>query len=98
MSLSKFKNRRFKPKRRQILLVQSWWEDRVFKGVASYAVEHDWVLDCRMRWSRELPKTWHGDGIIAYTGIATPQQHLIDFVKAQRVPVVETQTPRIAGS
>ena len=35
--------------RRHVLLVQSWWEDRVLRGVASYAAEKGWALDCRMR-------------------------------------------------
>ena len=86
-------------KRRQVLLVQSWWEDRVFRGVVGYAAEHDWVLDCRMRWSHQLPNgPWKGDGIIAYTGIVAPQKKLLAYVRDAGVPVVETQTPRIPGS
>jgi LacI family transcriptional regulator len=79
--------------RRHVLLVQSWWEDRVLRGVASYAAEQGWVLDCRMRWTHQLPTPgeWRGDGIIAYCGSAHPTPELIDFVRAANVPVVETQ-------
>jgi LacI family transcriptional regulator len=86
-------------KRRQVLLLQYWWEDRVFRGVARYATEHNWSLNCEMRWTGHLPKTpWHGDGIIAYVGIANPQKHLIDYIHAANVPVVETQIPHIQRS
>lgn len=79
--------------RRHVLLVQSWWEDRVLRGVASYAAEQGWVLDCRMRWTHRLPEPgeWRGDGIIAYCGMAHPMPELIEFVKATKAPVVETQ-------
>jgi len=79
--------------RPQVLLIQSWWEDRVLRGVASYAAEHGWVLDCRMRWTHRLPEPgiWHGQGIIAQCGIAHPEPELIQFIRAANVPVVETQ-------
>ncbi len=83
-------------KRRHVLLVQYWWEERVFGGVARYAAEHDWVLDCEMRWTGKLPKSgWKGEGIIAYFGIANPQRNLIAFAKAVAVPLVEMQTPQL---
>ena len=87
-------------KRRNVLLLQYWWEERVFSGVARYAAEHDWILDCEMRWTGKLPKSrWHGEGIIAYFGIANPQKHLIAFAKSAGVPLVEMQIPqRIPGS
>jgi LacI family transcriptional regulator len=80
--------------RRHVLLVQSWWEDRVLRGVASYAAEQGWVLDCRMRWTHQLPEpgTWHGDGIIAYCGMVHPMPELIEFIRTTNVPVVETQS------
>src|SRR5437762_2540265 len=97
--ISKTQRLRRPKKRRHVLLVQYWWEDRVFRGVARYAAETDGRLDGEMRWTGRLPKiAWKGDGIIAYVGIANPQQHLIDYVRAAGVRVVETQTPRIPGS
>ncbi len=84
-------------KRRSVLLVQSWWEDRVLRGVADYASRHGWELQCRMRWTHELPRPgeWRGDGIIAFAGISRTMhrasRRLVDFVRAAKVPVVETQ-------
>jgi LacI family transcriptional regulator len=85
------------PPRRSVLLAQTWWEDRVLRGVAAYAAEHNWELQCRMHWTRQLPRRgeWRGDGIIAFTGtsrrLRPESKLLIDFVRAARVPVVQTQ-------
>lgn len=101
MDTSPIKSQRLRrpKKRRHVLLIQSWWEDRVFRGVAAYAAEHNWVLDCLMRWTHALPEgPVKSDGIIAYTGIASPQPHLVDFIQATGLPVVETHLPRIPGS
>ncbi len=89
--------RRTEPKRRSVLLAQTWWEDRVLRGVAAYAAEHNWELQCRMHWTHQLPARgeWRGDGIIAFTGMSRrlrPEtRRLIDFIRAARVPVVQTQ-------
>jgi LacI family transcriptional regulator len=93
LSLSSEKNP--SPTRRRVLLAQYWWEDRVLRGVARYAVEQNWILDCRMRWIHAMPQIagWRGDGIIAYLGVAHPMAELVDFVRAAGVPVVETQAP-----
>jgi LacI family transcriptional regulator len=86
--------RRRSPARPRVLLLQSWWQDRVLEGVARYAAQHHWILDCEMRWTRRLPalRDWQGDGIIAYVGITRPMRSLINFVRAQRAPVVLTQS------
>jgi LacI family transcriptional regulator len=86
-----------RPKRRCVLLAQSWWEDRVLRGVADYASKHDWELQCRMHWTHQLPVAgeWRGDGIIAFAGVSRQMQpatrRLVAFVRGARVPVVETQ-------
>lgn len=83
--------------RRCVLLAQTWWEDRVLRGVADYAAQHDWELQCRMHWTHQLPAPgeWRGDGIIAFAGVSRRLQpatrRLIAFVRAAKVPVVETQ-------
>jgi LacI family transcriptional regulator len=85
-------------KRRCVLLAQTWWEDRVLRGVADYASAHNWELQCRMHWTHQLPALgeWRGDGIIAYAGISrsqrTASRRLAALVRATRVPVVDTQT------
>jgi LacI family transcriptional regulator len=84
-------------KRRCVLLAQSWWEDRVLRGVADYASTHNWELQCRMHWTHQLPLPgeWRGDGIIAFAGVSRQMQpatrRLIAFVRGAKVPVVETQ-------
>ena len=85
---------------RHVLLLQSWWEERVLRGVANYAAEHRWVLDSSMRWHRLLPPLpWNGDGIIAYTGMGRPNMDLIRFLSKMDCPVVETQgTPRLPNA
>jgi LacI family transcriptional regulator len=77
---------------RRVLVAQSWWLDRMLEGVAQYAAAHHWVLDFEMRWNHRipLPGEWQGDGIIAYVGIAKPLPPLIQFIRAQKVPVVLT--------
>ena len=83
--------------RRSVLLLQSWWEDRVLRGVARYARAHNWELQCRMRWTHEVPRpgAWRGDGIIAFTGVSPELRKagapLVAFVRATGLPVVETQ-------
>jgi LacI family transcriptional regulator len=80
-----------------MLLAQTWWEDRVLRGVADYASSHDWELQCRMHWTHQLPSPgeWHGDGIIAHAGISRQmrpaRQRLLAFARKAAVPVVETQ-------
>jgi hypothetical protein len=80
-----------------MLLAQTWWEDRVLRGVADYASSHDWELQCRMHWTHQLPSPgeWHGDGIIAHAGISRQmrpaRQRLLTFARKAAVPVVETQ-------
>jgi len=78
--------------RRRVLVAQSWWLDRMLEGVAQYAAAHNWILDFEMRWNHRipLPGEWRGDGIIAYVGIAKPLPPLVQFIKAQKVPVVLT--------
>lgn len=83
-----------KSPRRRILLALYWWEDRVFEGVARFAAEHSWTLDCQMKWTHALPsmKEWKGDGIIANPGFSSPVKPLIQLIKSSNAPVVGLQT------
>lgn len=36
-------------KRRHVLVVLWWWDDRLLRGIATYAHEAGWILDARMR-------------------------------------------------
>ena len=78
--------------RRHVLLVQSWWEEKVLRGVGQYAVEHNWILDSSMRGHGRLPSLpWKGDGIIAYSGMGDPNLELIRFLRKANRPLVELQ-------
>ena len=81
-------------RRRRVLLLQSWWQDRLLEGVARHAAQHNWILDCEMRWTHRVPALheWAGDGIIAYVGVTKPQRPLLRFLRSQRVPVVLTHS------
>jgi len=93
--LSKRARRRRLPARPRILVAQSWWQDRLLEGVAQYAAENNWVLDCEMRWAHRVPVAdeWNGEGVIAYVGITKPMKPLIDFLRHQSAPVVLAQPP-----
>jgi LacI family transcriptional regulator len=96
MATKKTTSRRTPPgrtfRRPRVLVAQSWWQDRLLEGVAQYAAQHNWVLDCDMRWTHRVPllEEWRGDGVIAYVGVTRPLKSLIDFILAQRAPVVLT--------
>jgi hypothetical protein len=79
----------------RVLLAQCSWEDRVLRGVARHAVEHEWILDCRMRWIHALPQIARsrGGGIFACLEVAHRMEGLVDVVRTSSVPVVETQAP-----
>lgn len=80
--------------RKKVLLALYWWEDRIFEGVARFASEHGWVLDCRMRWLNTLPEleSWNGDGIIANPGAGKPVASLIKLIGSSRLPTVGLQS------
>ncbi len=82
-------------RRRTVLLAQSWWQDRILRGVADYAAKHDWDLQSLMHWTHRVPDEWKGDGIIVYAGISRWMKNLsrslISFVKSANVPVVDLQ-------
>ena len=56
------------------------------EGVARYAKEHHWILDCEMGWTHHLPRNWKGDGIIVH---ANQDPAIIDFVKGTKACVVD---------
>ena len=78
---------------RRVFVGMYWWEDRIFEGIARYASEHNWLLDCRMRWTHALPDLshWDGDGVIANVGVTNPHQPLIKFIRRIHVPVIGMQ-------
>ena len=79
-------------KRRRVLVICRYWEERFLRGVAEHARESGWILDTALRHgSRALPKDWHGDGVIA-----TPQgdPEIVRHLRSLGVPVVLSQIPQ----
>lgn len=70
-----------------------WWEDRVLSGVARYAAEQDWELDCWMRWTRSVPDLTgrRTDGLIVNVGLNHSLQSFAQGMHAAGVPIVGTQ-------
>ncbi len=70
-----------------------WWEERVFDGVAKFAVEKNWILDSRMRWvhSEDHLSSWKGDGIIANPGFSQPLENLVRIIQDAEIPAVGLQ-------
>jgi LacI family transcriptional regulator len=77
----------------RVVLLQAWWEDRVLSGVMRFAAEQEWALDCRMRWTHEVPgrERVDYDGIIAHAGTGTSSSPLVSFVRKAAVPTVDLQ-------
>lgn len=82
--------------KKRVLIALTWWEERIVSGIARFAAEHDWLLDCSLRLRPHVPKfaPWDGSGIIAYTGISQTHQALADFLRASSVPKVCLHTDR----
>jgi LacI family transcriptional regulator len=78
------------------LVALAWWEERIVSGIARYAAEHGWVLDCSLRLVHRVPEfaPWKGNGVIAYTGIAQSHQSLADYLRRSGLPVVSLHEDR----
>lgn len=63
------------------------------EGVARYAAERHWILDCTMRWTHRLPdlEGWDGDGVIANPGVTKPLLPLVRLLRRKRLPSVNLQ-------
>lgn len=75
--------------RRSILLAMSWYDERVHRGIARFAIEHDWQLDARMAYSSEPATGWHGDGVLTKLGCTEVDEELCRFVAELGLPTVD---------
>ncbi len=86
---------------RNVLLALGTYDYRTHRGVARYAGQHHWHLNCEMAiWGR-LPRGWKGDGILTALDF---QSDLTRFIRTAGVPVVdlalnrpEFSLPRVIG-
>ena len=86
---------------RNILLALGRYDYRTHRGVARYAGQHQWHLNCEMASTGRLPRGWRGDGIITAMDV---QNDLLRFVATAKVPVVDISLnrqdlafPRVVG-
>lgn len=95
---------RLRDSRRPLVWVaQGYWVDPIFRGIAAFAAEHDWVIDAGMRWRRGpiTPPSPRPDGVIVFTG-DTPG--LESVVRSLDAPVVDIENyadrygaPKVVG-
>ncbi|MGJ8693811.1 MAG: substrate-binding domain-containing protein [Thalassotalea sp.] len=69
-----------------ILLALSRYDYRTHRGVAKFAAEHHWHLNCEMAISGNIPYGWQGDGIVS---LLSNNNEVVDFVTNAGVPFVD---------
>lgn len=86
---------------KSVLLALSRYSPSTHMGVARFACEQNWHLNCEMAFSGRLPEGWRGDGIIA---VLDHREEVVDFVKRAKVPAVDLsvirediKVPRVSG-
>ncbi|HVM62808.1 MAG TPA: DNA-binding transcriptional regulator [Verrucomicrobiae bacterium] len=73
-------------KKRRVLLVLSWYDHRLQRGIERYAQEHGWHLSPEVTQERSIPWGWNGDGILAWLAGG---DELAEFVVRARKPTVD---------
>lgn len=70
-------------------------------GVARYAAQNGWHLNGEMAITGQIPRGWHGDGIIT---LLDEREDVADFVRQAKLPVVDLsmmrldiEVPRVSG-
>ena len=69
-----------------ILLALSRYDYRTHRGVAKFAAQHNWHLNCEMAISGHIPYGWQGDGIVS---LLSNNNDVVDFVKNANVPFID---------
>lgn len=84
----------------RVLLLQTEWNDRVYRGVARFATEQGWILDAPQRWAHDLPYARENerDGIIVQIGEGPNRDKLLRFIRHASVPVVDLQGDDALGA
>jgi len=73
-------------KKRRVLLVLSWYDHRLQRGIEKYAQEHGWHLSPEVTRERTIPWGWNGDGILAWLAEG---DDLAEFVARAKKPTVD---------
>ena len=86
---------------KSVLLALSRYSPSTHMGVARFACEHNWHLNCEMAFTGRLPQGWRGDGIIA---VLDKREDVAGFVQKAKVPTVDLsvirtdiKVPRVSG-
>lgn len=86
---------------KSVLLALSRYSPSTHMGVARFASENNWHLNCEMAFTGRLPEGWRGDGIVASLD---HREEVAAFVQRAKVPVVdlsmirlEVNVPRVSG-
>jgi LacI family transcriptional regulator len=86
---------------KSVLLALSRYSASTHMGVARFACERNWHLNCEMAFTGRLPEGWRGDGIIA---VLDQREEVVEFVRRAKVPVVDLsvirpdiKVPRVSG-
>lgn len=77
-----------KPAARQkrVLLAMGWYDYRLHRGIAKYAVQHGWHLCPDTTKEKVIPWGWEGDGILAWLGAG---DDLAEYVVQAHKPTVD---------
>lgn len=86
---------------KSVLLALSRYSASTHMGVARFACEHNWHLNCEMALTGRFPEGWRGDGIVA---LLDDREDVSNFVRRAKVPTVDLsvirpdiKVPRVSG-
>lgn len=91
-----------KSSQKSVLLALSRYSASSHMGVARFASERNWHLNCEMAFTGRLPEGWKGDGIV--TVLDDRREDVTNFIQRAKVPVVDLsvirpdiKVPRVSG-
>ncbi len=76
----------------RVMLALGWYEPRLHRGIADYALKAGWHLCTDVTKEKVIPWGWQGDGILAWLGA---DEELARFVVAAKLPTVDFSCRRL---
>ena len=74
-------------RKRNVLALLGWYDDRILMGIARYAREADWHLPSRHLYDMSVPNGWKGDGLLTTHG-GSPELWAFIRRQSRRQPTV----------
>lgn len=71
--------------RRRVMMALDWYDEAIHTGIAEFARNENWILNAHMSRSRQFPKGWVGDGVIALMDHPATARH----IRSLAIPVVD---------